>query len=489
MEYYCIWSRTENVEESFWKCADMTGQTVAIEKVDNRLPHTSNIMWFRFVPMEEAEVAAYQNRERCRSMLAHWDGDFHGCDNAQTPQDYCMAIDAVKDSDVGVICQEVMNDQIDYSHPNPDYRCRQPLGIYRAAYFRALSENREAVYAAQIAYAHKCGMKMFASHRMQLSNFGFPINQPFFEVPFISAHPQLRCQARDGRFCEFLSYGYREVQDYVIGLMLESAAQGFDGVEHIWIRGQHLLFEEPVQTRFREKYGDVVDCRRLPPDDPRLMETRADIMVEFYVRLRQALYAYAAQHGTEPMKIYAAVYFDLESSKQDSLDVERLASQGLIDGIVQCKMSVWEETDDVRGEDGLIDVEKYAKKAESRFIYNRRFGNDMDIICQGIPAYRAVADRYGVDFYTEVQWESSCPVQEFVKAAKQIYAAGGSRIALWDTQPSRTVHLAEWDATSRLGNPDAVCRMSKEDTAYHTVYKVLSWGGRDMRYINPSWRG
>ncbi len=59
MEYYCIWSRTENVEESFWKCADMTGQTVAIEKVDNRLPHTSNIMWFRFVPMEEAEVAAY----------------------------------------------------------------------------------------------------------------------------------------------------------------------------------------------------------------------------------------------------------------------------------------------------------------------------------------------------------------------------------------------------------------------------------------------
>lgn len=488
MGYYCIWHHMEAVEEAFWKCADMTGQTITIEKLDDKWPHTSNVMWFRFVPMEDTEVQEYLARKHNRTMLAHWDGDFHRCDVVKTPHDYCKGIYAIKDSDVGIICQEVINDQVSYASV-PEYRYRKGWSQYRETYFKGLSSKRTTVYAEQIAYAHKYDMKMFAAHRMQLSNFSFPMSQPLFYIPFVAEHPELRCKARDGRYCAFLSYGYREVQDYVIGLMLESAAQGFDGVEHIWIRGQHLLFEEPVAERFREKYGDAVDCRRLPADDPRLMETRADIMTEFYRRLRQALNSYATEHGTEPLKIYTTAYFDLDTSKKDSLDVERWAAEGLIDGIVQSKMNVWEETEDVLADDGFIDLEKYEEKANSKFLYKRMFGNDITRIAAGIPAYRAIADKYGIDFHSELQWESSVPVEDYVKAAKQIYAAGGKGIALWDTYPSRPLHLAEWDAANRLGDAEYVSKMPDSTTAYHTIHKMLAFGGQDMRYVHPCWRG
>lgn len=491
MRYYCIWNTTEVVEEVLWKCADMTGQSISIEKTNDMWPHTSSVFWFRFCPMGEEEVKAYTEKKSHRTMLAHWDGDFHRMDVAKSPHDYCRSIYSVKDSDVGIICQEVMNDLIDYSAFNPafQYRSYGSWRKYRENYFKNLSENRKAIYSEQIAYAHKQGIKMFAAHRMQFSNMAFPDANQIFEIPFIKEHPEFRCKARDGRYCGYLSYGYKEVQDFVINLMLESAMAGFDGVEHIWIRGQHLLFEDPVIEHFRELFGEEVDCRRLPADDPRLMKTRSDIMTDFYRRLRTALNDYAAENGTQPLKVYTAVYFDLETSKKDSLDVERWAAEGLIDGIVQCKMNVWEETEDVRSEDGLIDLKKYEEKADNQFIYRRIHDNGIARIVAGIPAYRDIADRYNVDFHSEIQWESTAPVEEYVKAAKQIYVAGGKGIALWDTYPTRVIHLAEWNATSQLGDPNKVKEMSGSTTAYHTIHKILSYNGQDMRYVHPSWRG
>ncbi|MBQ4607210.1 MAG: hypothetical protein IJB15_10915, partial [Clostridia bacterium] len=170
-------------------------------------------------------------------------------------------------------------------------------------------------------------------------------------------------------------------------------------------------------------------------------------------------------------------------------DVERWAAEGLIDGIVQCKAAVWEETDDVLAEDGMIDLAGYEEKANTRFLYKRHFGNDIARIAAGVPAYRAIADRYGIDFHSEIQWESSVPAEEYVKAAKQIYSAGGKGIALWDTYPSRPVHLAEWAASCCLGEAEAVLAMPDTTGAYHTIHKVLSFGGQDMRYVHPCWRG
>ena len=489
---YAMWTPSENAEEALWKCADMTGQKVEISKVRNGIPHTANLFWLRFVPMSDDEVTEYlsvQNDRSRKTMFAHMDGDFHGNDDAKTPRGYCKALYAMKDSDVGVVSMEVTNDLIDFKRFDEPYAPRTVFTIRRMEYMRHLSENREEIYPAQIAYAHENGMKLFAGHRMQLSSFAFPLEQPIFSVPFVDAHPELRCMARDGRAVDFLSYGYGAVQDFMIGNILESAKYGFDGVHLIFDRGQHLLFEEPVRQRYEKKYGADSDFYRLPLSDERLTDIKSEILTEFLGKLRSALTDYAAANGKKPMQIYITTYFSHEDALLDGFDMERFAKAGVIDGFIQAKMCVWEEADDVMAEDGKIDLAKYTEKAQTQYMIRRDHGSNMARLTAGAGKYREIADRFGVDFYSEIQWETYQPAEAYVKGARAVYEAGASRIALWDCYPCRVQILGEWAATSRLGKADEVSSKSDNIQAYHKVIKILSYNGKDMRYYNPSWRG
>ena len=489
---YAMWTPSENAEEALWKCADMTGQKVEISKVKNGVPHTANLFWLRFVPMSDCEVEEYlavKNDRSRKTMFAHMDGDFHGNDNATTPRGYCKALYAMKDSDVGVVSMEVMNDLVDYSQFDVPYAPRTVFTIRRMEYMRHLSEHREEVYPAQIAYAHENGMKLFAGHRMQLSNFAFPLEQPIFAIPFVNEHPELRCMARDGRTVDFLSYGYEAVQDFMIGNILESARYGFDGVHLIFDRGQHLLFEASVKTRYEKKYGADEDFYRLPLTDARLIAVKSEILAEFLAKLRRALTDYAASKGNRPMQIYMTTYFSHEDALQDGFDMELFAREGLIDGFIQAKMCVWEEIDDVMAEDGKIDLAKYMEKAKTKYMIRRDHSSNLERLVAGAAKYREIADRFGIDFYTEIQWETHQPAEAYVKGAKKVYEAGASRIALWDCYPCRVQILGEWAATSRLGKAEEVQMKTDDMQAYHKVIKILSYNGKDMRYYNPSWRG
>ena len=113
---YAMWIASENAEEALWKCADMTGQKVEISKVRNGIPHTANLLWLRFVPMSEEEVEkhlAVKNDLSRKKLFAHMDGDFHANDGAKEPRDYCKALYAMKDSDVGIVTMEVINDLVE----------------------------------------------------------------------------------------------------------------------------------------------------------------------------------------------------------------------------------------------------------------------------------------------------------------------------------------------------------------------------------------
>ena len=487
--YFSMWTPSENVEESFWRCADMTGRSITVSKPDTGLKYTANVLWFRFVPMSGDDVEKLESEKPVRRMVAHMDGDFHAHDVKKDAHGYCKAIYAMKDSDVGIICQEVMNDLCSYARPGDDYAFRDTMTETRCGYFTKLTENRAAVYKEEIGYAHRYGIKLFAAQRMQLSDFAFPFTNPIFSVPFVGENRDKRCEARDGTTVDYLSYAYVEVQNFIINAMLESAGQGFDGVLNIWTRGMHLLFEAPVRELFRQKYGEGVDMRTLPEDDPRLTETKSDIMTGFYRRMRQAFADHAALRGGEPMKIYITGCFDVQSSLRDGIDIERLAKEGLIDGVIQTKMKVVEQTDGVLTADGLIDIEKYQEKAKRERMFDRVTGSLIDLLVDGTKEYRRIADAYGIDFYTEIQWETYKRAEEYVNGAKQIYAAYGKGISLWDCYPCRVNGLSEWAAVSHLGDREKVLAMSEEPEAYHRICKVLSYNGSDVRYYNPSWRG
>jgi len=486
------WALHEQVEEAFWKAADMTGQSITISKLRDGTGNTANIYWLRFVPMTDDEVSEYKARiaaENSRTMFAHMDGDFHLCDCTTTPRSFCKVLAAMKDSDVKIISQEVSNDLVDYSNFDPDvYVGRNAWATDRMAYTKKLWENREEIYKIETAYAHEHGMELFAAQRMALSSFAFPYAQALFSIKFVNEHPEFACMTRDGRSAGFMSFAFREVQDFLIESFRQPARCGFDGVTLLFTRGVHVLFEEPVAQRLKAKYPDA-NLSRLPANDPRLVEVWGDVMTEFMSRLREGLKRFADEYGTKPMKIYLTGYYSVEDSRNSGLDIERFAREGLIDGVIQSNMTVWEETDDALAEDGLVDVEKLADLAKTQYIVRRLHGNLIDKTTAALPEYRRIADQYGIQLYSELQWESSVQAEEFVKAAKEIYAAGGMNIALWDCYPARVQNLSEWDATSQLGNAEHVADMSTDRFAYHKVYKILSYNGADMRFYHPSWRG
>ena len=486
---FTMWTTSECVEEALWKCADMTGQDITISKPDNGYEYSSNIVWLHFVPMSDDEVKSHLKYKSTRTMFAHMDGDFHAIDITKTPHDYCKPIYAMKDSDVGIICEEVINDIVDYNHPGEDFIYGDDFNTPRERMYKELKNDRYSVYKEQIDYAHKCGIKMFAGHRMPLSSFSFPLDYPLFHIQFVDDNKDKMCESRDGTRVDFLSYGYEEVQDFMIKAMLESAEHGFDGLLCIWTRGIHLLFENPIKNRFKEKFGGIIDCRVLKEDDPRLVEIRCDIILDFYKKARKALDDYTKLVGRDPIKIYLTGCYDVFSSKKEGLDFERLAQEGLIDGVIQTKMKMIELVDDVLDSDGNIDMDKYVAKAKKEFMVNRISGSNPDLIVEGSSEYRNIADKYNLDYYSEMPWENVRRPEEYVHCAKTFYSSSVKALSLWDCYPPRVTQISEWDAVSRLGDRDKTLKMSEESDDYHRIIKVLSYNGKDVRYYSPSWRG
>lgn len=493
MRPFAKWSPLEQVEESFWKAADLTNQDITIDKLNHGIGYNASLLWIRFEPMTQEEVDAYLLK--CsdisrKTTLAHMDGDFYMYGKWDSAEDFLHPLYALKDSDVGILSQEITNDSVDFSLVNPEtYPSRKKWVHARAFYMKRFHEMRHEIYKKEIEYAHAHGIRMLAAQRMSFSNFSFPFNQGVFDIPFVKEHPELRCVNRDGTRCEFLSYGYREVQDFAISTILDALKEGFDGAELLFSRGICLLFEEPLRRRFAEKYGEDVPWHRIPENDPRVREIRCGVLCDFIERLRLEMDSLAERLGRERPLLYITAPFTVDSGLDYGIDVKALAERGLIDGVVQTKMAVWEEVDDVLAEDGLIDLEKYREKAQTKYVVLRRYGNDCDRLAKGIPQYRELLSSTKVKLYTELQWENSETPETFVKAAKRFYSAGTDAIALWDCYPCRVQNRGEWSAVSHLGVKDEVLAQSEEPSDYRRVHKILSYNGRDMRYYHPSWRG
>lgn len=497
---YIRWNRFEQLDESFWRAADMTGQRITIAKPDNGSSYTASLMWIRFVPMCEEEVQEYLaefSGKDNKTMYAHMDEDFSHMDlpDYEDVHDYCRQIYHLKNSDVGIVAQEVTNDLHGMADVDPDsYVDRSALGEdlwcgNRMRQLKNLSAKRKEIIEEVIDYTHECGMEFFAVHRMSLSSFAFPYAAAWNRIPFVEEHPELRCVSRDGKNIAFLSYAYEAVRNYMVNAFRPLVAWGVDGVTLLFTRGICVLFEQPVVDRFVEKYGDSIDFRRLPSDDPRVMEIKSDVMTYFMRDLRKALDEESVRLGRKRVKVYIAAYYSPEASKMDGVDVERFAKEDLIDGVIQSNMTVWEETEDVRDEDGLINLKKYTAKAEKEYVVLRSHGNELDRILTGLDSYNRIANETGIRLYSEIQWENTVEPEDFVSYAKSIYEKTVGRIALWDCYPARVCCLPEWYCTSRLGSVEHIRELESRRGAYRKVCKVLSYNGLDISLYHPSWRG
>lgn len=486
------WSPTEHVEESFWRCADLTGKNLILSKPVSCEPSSSALVWVRCVPMSDGDVAAYEtdeSRTDTRILHAHFDTDFIGNDALAGVDDYLVKLQSLRGSDVKICSQEVCFDQSGYYDDEPaddvGYKVSSRIRTERARKFHPI---RGEVYRTMVDYAHETGILLYAAQRMNIASFDFPFGSPHYRVRFCDEHPEYAIVTRDGRRIAEPSYAYPEVQDYAIQTLLDAYQYGFDGVTLIWTRGIHIGFEQPVVDRVLENHPGIAPCT-LPASDERLHCVWCEIFTIFMRKLRAALDDAAKKAARPSPGINVDVFCDIRLGKHAGLDVENWVKEGLVTGVIQDNMVHFENLTDCMSDDNpaLIDMDKYRLQLGQRVILRRRHGNEVAANLMAIAPFAALR-QHGVDVFHAMPWEHSVPPAEFLRLAKDMYANDASGLHLWDCN-GRVRYLPEWNVQRKLGHRDELDRFGNEESAYRTVHRVLRWNDLDISYASPNWRG
>jgi hypothetical protein len=495
-----------SVEESFWRVADMTGQKVFIGKHRHGMGKDAMLAWIRFVPMDDAAVAAWKaDRERKDTKRIYATNDMHNRLFEDCPDnliDWRGVVKDYEDSDVEWLsledififdgeCSTGNADNFAFCGPIDELVQRRIKRYY----------TREML-ADLMRYGHKQGLKMCVSMRMGAWGIEYPYDQMYFINQFKDAHPELRCVDRDGSPIDALSYAFPEVREYVIDQFVQMGELGPDAVEMIFNRGvPYVLFEEPVVKLFRAEYGE--DPRKLPLDDPRLNALHCKIMTDFVRELRAAL---DAKCGKGKVGIHARSLYSVYDTKYVAADLETWAKEGLITAIVSYPQRIRErlEGDIWVGEPGgEIDLKKYAKyvrESDENPILRRGDFNTLEPMADSRGVPRGPADQkervaefmklekeYGVKVYIEIM-PRIMPTLEYKARALELYDAGAERISLWDTY-CRVMSRGTWSMIRRLGHKDELPGFESGEGVYYSVHRLLKVGDKDVSRYIPAWGG
>lgn len=487
------WSDREQCEESFWKCADMTGQMLTIAKSAAEFQSEATLMWVRFAPMTDEEVAAEladRGRKDVKRLHAHSDMEWPTFSAPQTPDDYAAMIEEYALADVELISAEVSIVKHPYrQQPETDITLLPEWPRCKWGVLNALGERYEEIYAELIERAHGYGMNILAAFRCGLSPNPFVLG----DQDFVHQNTALYCRDRDGEEVAFLSYAYQPTQNYIIDGFLHKAAMGFDGASLIFTRGLFVLFEQPVLDEFAARFGTDPDPRTLPLRDVRLTAVRCEVMTGFMRRLRRALDEFSAAHNRERMLINAFVCYTLFDSKLMGLDVEAWAREGLIDCVVPSNMMTFEVLDGFwdEGNPALIDLSKYARgKRENPYSPIQRIHeNRLDKLVENCSEWMQVSDHYNIKVYFELPWENTTAPEAIRDYAEKLYERGAENLSLWDCYIGRVQYRPEWQITSKLGHKDELKLMPRENSGYRGLHRILSLNGCSLAAYNPEWCG
>ena len=480
------------IEETLWRCADMTGEDIILTKDFIADSCNSMLSWIRFVPMSEEEVEAYKrDAENKENKRLYYQDDLHYFlySNAiNNEDDFKSILLPLKDADFVYASIESVD--------RYDGEC--PLDISEMSFSRSgdrrIQTHTKALCTDEnitkvVNMGHEMGLRMVTSQRLAAWDQSFPTIQCYFDNSFAKAHPELRCVDRDGKKMRSFSYAYPEVRRYAIDQLVNRARLGFDAVQPIFTRRvPFLLFEEPVAKRFYERYGEYP--YELPLIDERLNALYCEIMTEFMRELRAALNSEIPERHVE---IHARVLFSLYDSKYFGLDVRQWAKEGLVDCIISFPQRLYERLPSkVFSENGRIDIEKYSAYLEDSAEHPVFFDCDFDFLPPYVDCYGnsvgPASQKERIDEFLEIEREfgtkvffdlmpREMPSDEYERRAKEFYSLGAERISLWDTN-TRYWHPAMWDTVKRLGHKSDLLD-GKTLSSVTTYHRILSVAGHD----------
>ena len=487
------WWGWENFEESFWKCADMTGQSVELIKRPGFAVVGSMLAWLRFVPMTEEEVVEWnyeQSRTDTKRVFATCDMYSQQVTHApQTPEDWCIFVEDLRYSDVEILSLEKSSDMENFVERDHDENSAFFDNDRKELYYK-MQERKNIVYDTVIKYAHEAGIKIYIGKRMGVSHgVAFPYDGEAYNVSFAKSHMEMRCKNRDGSYVDAVSLAYQEAQDAVIEDLVKFASQDCDGVTLVYTRGiPFVLFEEPVLELFRQRYPGVNPCE-LPLNDERVKTVHCEILTGFMRRLHSALEAECKRLNRRPLAVHAYVGTSLEDNRMIGLDIEAWAREGLIDSFSAYPLKIRERLEDVMQADApdKINLEAYTRKSRENFhkIIHRYVSYDRNIELEYVKEYVDVARRYNIKVYFELY--RNMYEEEYSVRAAALMERGAENFSMWDCDMKGEVR-SEMAAAARLGHLEDIKNgtLVKNEA---TLYRILSIGGKNIGIYNPSWLG
>ncbi len=496
----------DSLEESFWRCADMTGQSIILTQKTEALPIPSMLGAIRFVPMEQQELEALQRESaRTDTKRIYATNDMHCrlyANQMDSYEDWLPAVLEYDNSDVQWLSLEEIRSFISRRLPTED--------LNRFCFPREGDRNVQEAFSRFdfgkvlkdcVALGHQKGLLMSVSVRMGAWGMGFPYDQCYFDCDFIQDHPEWRTVDRNGDIISALSYAYPQVRKYMVDHLVNMARSGCDAVTLIAHRGiPYVLFEKPVADRFFALYGEYP--YELPLDEPRLNRLHCQIMTEFFQEARQAL---DREFGKNKVKLHLRTMHSLWDSSMVGIDTEQLAREGLIDTVISYPVRCYEKLDgDIwqPDKDYRIDLTKYTDYVrrqkhpichrgdfpfEGSYTDYRGEARGPATISEWVQQWMDLEHKYGVAVYLELM-PRHLPADEVQHRALELYDNGAQRFALWDTY-DRVPVKAQWNMMRWLGHRQALSSMRPQEISPVRHWKIFRLAGYDVSRYNPAWGG
>ena len=466
------WQNHEWIEENFFRAVDLTDKTLTVFKPENEGKYlTSGLAYIRLVPMEKEEIDSYTKKEG-GCVAFHFDTDFTHETDYEKPEEYTGRLEMLENTNGGELFYETSFDDCPTLKPQTHISYSKYNDTICARYAKYL-ENGKRNRTVIIEKAHKLGYKIYATNRMEMGDFNFPCSVYTYNNGIAEEYPEYKCQTRDGRVINALSFAYPKVRELAIKRLMDMLADGFDGLGLIFHRGIHVAFEQPVIDRVQELYG--VDARKLPFADERLHSVLSEFMTLFMRELNEKVHT---MYGNTK-KIYVIVYYDAISSKNFGLDTETWAKENLVDGVCQGLMTHFENLENCLGSDGLIDLDKFKTENAKRAVLGRIFGSNKDMILNGAKMFKEICEQYGKDFYGTLLWEGDTP-DATRGIANELSDLGVKKFISWNSNhKAKDLYLFNIEK--------AIARSGEVEQPRYI--RVLSIADGDISSFSQNWRG
>lgn len=312
--------------ENEWKVADLDNDVLVVENLHGA---RGCLAWIRLVPTTDAPN---ENATPTHEMMA--------TNDAYAPVEHLDELLArimrFKDSPVKKILFCVGNGGYSFMVPSSCAltSAYDKGALYESEYARDCALSYEMLHRKYpnlldilADFAHSIGLEFHVSFRtgctVDCTRFS-----DFRNAADVSSdqrgvcRSENYCQLWNGRPVARFSYAKQEVQDYFIRFYSEMLTEKVDGINLIWIRAlPAMLFEPAFRERFKEEYGEALSS----PDDPRVVEMRKKIMLNFHRRVKRLA-------GGKKVSIF--VPSTGEVCESFGLDVKKFAAEGLVDSVL-----------------------------------------------------------------------------------------------------------------------------------------------------------